>query len=70
MATLSRCADHGGASSSATVIQSINLGSTFYVNDPIVGRVDIKVVQGTYHPYLRTDPDKTVRNNLDDLPSC
>ena len=32
--------------------------------------VDIQVVQGPAGPYLRTDPGKTDRNNLDDLPDC
>lgn len=32
--------------------------------------VDIHVVQGPTGPYLRTDPDKTSKNNLDDLPGC
>ncbi len=33
-------------------------------------RVDIHVVHERPQPYLRTDPDKTSRNNLDDLPDC
>lgn len=33
-------------------------------------RVDIHVVNGASGKYLRTDPDKTTRNNLDDLPDC
>ena len=59
-----------GTKGSATVIQAIRLGDKFYVNDPAVGRVDIKVMAGTYGPYLRTDPDKTIRNNLDSLRPC
>jgi hypothetical protein len=34
------------------------------------GRTEIRVVQGTHGPYLRTDRDGTSRNNLDDLPDC
>ena len=33
-------------------------------------RVNIHVVNGQNGKYLRTDPDKTSRNNLDDLPDC
>lgn len=33
-------------------------------------RVEIQVVQGATGPYLRTDPDQTTDNNLDDLPDC
>jgi hypothetical protein len=32
--------------------------------------VDVHVVDGLTGKYLRTDPDKTTRNNLDDLPEC
>ena len=33
-------------------------------------RVGIHVVKGATGDYLRTDPDTTSRNNLDDLPDC
>ena len=42
---------------------------TYYVGTGS-SRVDIHVVKGTNGKYLRTDPDKTSRNNLDDLPDC
>jgi len=31
---------------------------------------DIHVVNGTNSKYLRTDPDNSVGNNLDELPDC
>lgn len=31
---------------------------------------DINVVQGPTRKYLRTDPDKTSVDNLDELPDC
>ena len=43
---------------------------TYFVDVPRVGPVDIHVVQGRNGKYLRTDPDRTSRNNLDDLPDC
>ena len=43
---------------------------SYYVDIPGTGRVDIKVIPGTTGDYLRTDPDHTSRNNLDDLPEC
>lgn len=43
---------------------------SYYVNVSGVGRVDIHVVRGQSGKYLRTDPDRTSRNNLDDLPDC
>lgn len=33
-------------------------------------QVFIKVINGSSGKYLRTDPDKTTKNNLDDLPDC
>jgi len=32
--------------------------------------VDIHVVRGPNGKYLRTDPDRTSRNNLEDLLDC
>lgn len=42
----------------------------YFVNLTGFGRVEIRVVQGSNGKYLRTDPDRTSRNNLDDLPGC
>jgi hypothetical protein len=43
---------------------------SYFVNAPGAGRVGIHVVNGPNGKYLRTDPDRTPRNNLDDLPDC
>ena len=44
---------------------------SYYVDIPGKGEVDIHVVNHSKHgKYLRTDPDKTTKNNLDDLPDC
>ncbi len=54
----------------ADAIQDIESGThTYHVpwND---GRTEIRVVNGPTGKYLRTDRDKTTRNNLDDLPDC
>ncbi len=32
--------------------------------------VEIRVINARTGKYLRTDPDKTTKNNLDDLPNC
>ncbi len=32
--------------------------------------VDIHVINGSTGKYLRTDPDKTENNNLNELPNC
>lgn len=33
-------------------------------------KVEIKVITELTGKYLRTDPDKTTKNNLDELPDC
>ena len=42
---------------------------TYYV-DSGGKRTNIHVVHGPNGKYLRTDPDTTAKNNLDDLPNC
>lgn len=43
----------------------------YYVRLEGYREVDIHVVKHPrYGKYLRTDPDKTSKNNLDDLPDC
>ena len=52
-------------------IRDIESGShTYYVQDSGGSRTDIHVVNGPSGKYLRTDPDTTTVNNLDDLPDC
>lgn len=43
---------------------------SYYVKGQGGTRIDIHVVNGPTGKYLRTDPDKTSSNNLDDLPNC
>lgn len=52
------------------VISDINLKIHTYFVRLENQRVNIRVVQGQSGPYLRTDPDITSRNNLDDLLDC
>ncbi len=54
----------------ADVIRDIKSGAhTYYVPWP-EGRTEIRVVNGPNGEYLRTDRDRTSKNNLDDLPDC
>lgn len=54
----------------ADAISDIETGThTYYVMSG-AKRVDIHVVKGSTGKYLRTDPDATSKNNLDDLPDC
>lgn len=51
-------------------IRDIEGGSHSYYVLSNGRRVDIHVVNGPNGKYLRTDPDQTSGNNLDDLPNC
>jgi hypothetical protein len=52
-------------------IQDIERGDySYFVDISGVGSVDIHVVPSENGKYLRTDPDQTTRNNLDELPDC
>lgn len=51
-------------------IRDIELGLHSYYVRVGGAKVDIHVAQGEDGKYLRTDPDETDSNNLDDLPDC
>ena len=53
---------------SADAIRDINNGTHSYYVPWTSGSTWIEIVQGPYGPYLRTDRDNTIKNNLDDLP--
>ena len=52
------------------VINDIEQGVHTYHVPWKSGQTEIRVVNGPYGKYLRTDRDSTERNNLDDLPEC
>jgi hypothetical protein len=52
-----------------TVIREIEDGASYYV-DVDFQRVDVVVMKRESGKYLRTDPDKTTKNNLLSLPRC
>lgn len=49
-----------------------DIEEAFYTYYVVVSgqRVSIKVANGSSEKYLRTDPDITTKNYLDDLPEC
>jgi hypothetical protein len=60
-----------GSVTKATAIVEIERGTnTYYVKDGYGRRADINVVNGPTGKYLRTDPDATCSDNLDNLPDC
>lgn len=60
-----------GSVTTAAAIREIELGiHTYYVQDPYGRRADVHVVNGAYGKYLRTDPNSSCSDNLDNLPDC
>ncbi len=66
----SLCGGWGGATK-ATAISDIELARhTYYVQDSYNRRADVQVVNGPTGKYLRTDPNSSCADNLDNLPDC
>ena len=42
----------------------------YFVQDRIGRQANVYVVNGRYGKYLRTDPNSSCSDNLDNLPSC
>lgn len=60
-----------GSVATATAIREIDSGTnTYFVQDGYGRRADVHVVTGAYGKYLRTDPNATCSDNLDNLPNC
>lgn len=55
----------------ANAIADIEGGDhTYYVQAPGTSRAEVRVVKGQTGKYLRSDPDRSSKNNLDNLPDC
>ncbi len=59
-----------GNTTKAQAIRDIEGGTHTYHVQTGNRRTDVHVVSGPTGKYLRTDPDSTGTNNLDDLPDC
>lgn len=60
-----------GSATKAAAIREIDAGTnTYYVKDGFGRRADVEVVNGTTGKYLRTDPNSSCSDNLDNLPDC
>lgn len=61
-----------GSVTRATAIREIEAPSTntYYVQDGYGRRADVQVVMGPTGKYLRTDPNSSCSDNLDNLPDC
>lgn len=62
--------EHWSPRAASDVIYDIEHGYYTYFVSVGKSEVDIIVVDSATGKYLRTDPDKTTKNNLDDLPDC
>ena len=67
----SLCGDWGSVTK-ATAIVEIEPPSTktYFVRDGYGRRADVIVVRGTTGKYLRTEPNSSCSDNLDNLPDC
>lgn len=60
-----------GSASKSEAITGIEYGiNSYYVQDRYGRTADVKVVDGPTGKYLRTDPNSTCSDNLDNLPDC
>ena len=60
-----------GSVSKEGAISDIEYGwHTYYVQDVLGRRADVHVVNTAYGKYLRTDPNSSCSDNLDNLPNC
>lgn len=65
----SLCGSWGSATKSMA-IADIESGLHRYFTDSSGVTADVIVVDGANGKYLRTDPDKSLADNLEDLPDC
>ncbi len=63
------CGDWGRRSKAEAISDIENDTHTYYVQAG-TRRSDAHVVDGTTGKYLRSDPDPSSANNLDNLPDC
>ena len=60
-----------GSRTKAEAILDIESGTHRYFTHAATGaEADVEVVDGANGKYLRTDPDKSLTDNLGDLPIC
>ena len=64
------CGTWGHASKAAAIGEIENRWHTYFVQDGYGRRADVRVVKGVTGKYLRTDPNSSCSDNLDNLPNC
>lgn len=67
----SLCGDWGSVTKATAISEiSVTKANSYYVQDAMARRADVMVVNGSTGKYLRTDPNATCSDNLDNLPDC
>ena len=64
------CGSWGRTSKRDAIREIENRICTYYVQDRYSRRADVRVVNGPTGKYLRTDPNSSCSDNLDNLPDC
>ena len=64
------CGDWGSATKAQVILDIEGRRHTYYVQDHMSRRADVQVVNGPTGKYLRTDPNSSCTDNLDNLPDC
>lgn len=70
LVSLCNAGEYWSPRSSQDAIRDIESGAHTYHVGTGTNRTDVHVVDDAGGKYLRTDPDTTQGNNLDDLPDC
>lgn len=64
------CGDWGSRTKSEAISDIESRIHRYYVEDYLTRRAEVQVVKGPTGKYLRTDPNSSCSDNLDNLPDC
>ena len=64
------CGSWGRAEKAQAIRDIESRTHNYYVQDGLARTADVHVVNGTRGKYLRTDPNSSCSDNLDNIPNC
>lgn len=64
------CGAWGRTAKAVAIVEIESRLHSYYVQDIYGRRADVHVVNGRTGKYLRTDPNSSCSDNLDNLPNC
>jgi len=64
------CGDWGSRTKAEAISDIEYRTHRYYVEDYLTRRAEVQVVNGPTGKYLRTDPNSSCSDNLDNLPDC